>query len=144
MNKKKEAERDAFELARATMFFGEGAGNRRKLIAATVQHKLDTDPNGYGVHFYRAIDNEDMAKHAEAARKERKKIDRSKSASRNVRALATGNYGNATSNVVVLMTVAYVAHKTGLDKKAYEKGKVLLRRAQSRIKQYRHNIRPVN
>ena len=35
----KEASKDAKEFARAKMFYGEGAGNRRKLIKATVNQK---------------------------------------------------------------------------------------------------------
>lgn len=36
---KKRARKDAKEYARAQMFYGEGAGNRRKLIKATVKQR---------------------------------------------------------------------------------------------------------
>ena len=40
----KEAKKDAAEFARAKMFYGEGAGTRRKLIKAKVESRSSRDP----------------------------------------------------------------------------------------------------
>ena len=42
---RREAKRDAKEAARAKMSYGEGAGNRRKLINESVKAKSKKDPN---------------------------------------------------------------------------------------------------
>jgi hypothetical protein len=41
----REARKDATEFAKAKMFYGEGAGTRRKLIKAKVEAKAGKDPN---------------------------------------------------------------------------------------------------
>jgi hypothetical protein len=122
MNVRKEAARDAHELARATMFYGEGAGTRRKLISATVEQKYSQDPT-YARAFDQALNNEDMAEHAAKARKERRQLDRNTSLSKNVRGIMTGNKQGVNTGVLVAMAVAYYAHQTGYDKKIYEAGR---------------------
>lgn len=140
MNVKKEAQRDAHELARAQMFFGEGAGTRRKLIQATVQEKADRDPE-YARLVMREIDDQDMAEHAAAARKERRRIDQKESAKKNTRALVSGNYHNVQSGILLAIVAGYFAHEKGLDKIAYEKGKVVVTDVKIRIKKYRNKKR---
>jgi hypothetical protein len=76
MNVRKQAAKDAFEFARAQMFYGEGAGTRRKLIKAQVEHRIATIP-GYAQAYNNAMLAQDMVEHAEKARKMRKNIDRS-------------------------------------------------------------------
>ena len=66
----REARKDAQEFARAKMFYGEGAGTRRKLIKAKVEGKSKKDPN-YKKAFDQHLSNQDMSKHAEKARGER-------------------------------------------------------------------------
>lgn len=71
----REAKKDAQEHARAKMFFGEGAGNRRKLIKATVEAKAKRDPS-YKKAFDHHLGKQDMSTHASKARMERKRTDR--------------------------------------------------------------------
>jgi hypothetical protein len=71
----REANKDAREYARAKMFYGEGAGTRRKLIKAKVDQKSKQDPN-YKKAFDHHLGRQDMGKHAEKARGERRGKDR--------------------------------------------------------------------
>ena len=66
----REASKDAKEYARAKMFYGEGAGTRRKLIKAKVEEK--SKDAGYKEAFNYALSKQDMNKHADAAKRERK------------------------------------------------------------------------
>lgn len=122
MSTAKEARRDAEEFARAQMFYGEGAGTRRKLIQATVQSKIDRNP-AYGRAFAQELSHQDMAEHANKARKERSRQDKSESVSRNVRAIARGDNRGVNASLIVLGTVAYYAHQSGIDKKIYDAAK---------------------
>lgn len=56
------------------MYYGEGAGNRRKLIRATVKER--SKDSRYKAEFDKALAKQDMAKHASAAKRERKTTDR--------------------------------------------------------------------
>lgn len=69
-----QAKSDAEEYARAKMFYGEGAGNRRKLIKARVEQRKKNDPD-YAEEFERQLANQDMEKHAKKATQERKMKD---------------------------------------------------------------------
>lgn len=70
----REARKDATEFAKAKMFYGEGAGTRRKLIKAKVEAKAGKDPN-YKKAFDHHLANQDMGKRAEGARSERRRKD---------------------------------------------------------------------
>jgi hypothetical protein len=70
----REARKDATEFAKAKMFYGEGAGTRRKLIKAKVEAKAGKDPN-YKKAFDHHLGNQDMGKRAEGARSERRRKD---------------------------------------------------------------------
>lgn len=122
MNVLKEARRDAEEYAFSQMYYGEGAGNKRKLIAATVAAKALRNP-GYKREFDRAYARQDMAKHAEAATKVRRRTDAIHAVNKNVKAAATGNYGGVNAAVLVVGIAAFYAHKTGFDKKVVNKVK---------------------
>lgn len=61
--------RDAKEFTQAKMYYGEGAGNRRKLIKATVKAR-SKDPF-YKSEFDKAVANTDMSKRATQARRQR-------------------------------------------------------------------------
>lgn len=88
------AKQDAEEYANAKMFYGEGAGNRRKLINATVKQR--SKQAGYKEEFERQLAQQDMVKAASRARTERKAKDAKKASAAAVYA---------------------VAHATGIDKK---------------------------
>lgn len=58
---RRRATKDAKEFARAKMFYGEGAGTRRKLIKATVEER-SKDPQ-YKKAFDEALSKQNMSKH---------------------------------------------------------------------------------
>lgn len=68
------ARKDAKEYARAKMFYGEGAGTRRKLINNTVAQR-SKDSKYYKEAFDRYYSEQDMAKHVSKARSERHRKD---------------------------------------------------------------------
>ena len=69
-----EAGKDAKEHTKAKMFYGEGAGTRRKLIKAKVEAKTKKDPT-YQKAFDYHVSNTDLGKRAEQARGERSRKD---------------------------------------------------------------------
>lgn len=111
---RRKARKDAKEYSRAKMYYGEGAGNRRKLINATVKER-SKDPT-YKQAFDEALSKQDMSKHASAAKRERKAADVKKSAGKMGRGLvnaATGNIARASAAAVVVYAGL---HYTGADK----------------------------
>lgn len=124
MSTAKHARRDAHEYARAKMFYGEGAGNRRKLIEASVESKMMKDSK-YASAFRAELERQDMGEHAAKARAERNRMDRNEAISRNTKAVLNGNSKSMNTGVLVLSAAVYVAHQTGLDVKIYAKGKQL-------------------
>lgn len=109
------AKQDAEEYANAKMFYGEGAGNRRKLINATVKQR--SKQAGYKEEFERQLAQQDMVKAASRARTERKAKDAKKAvgkASRSAINIAMGNVGRASASAAAVYAVA---HATGIDKK---------------------------
>lgn len=133
MNVNKMAQQDAGRWAAAEMFFGEGAGTRRKLLWAEISDKLATIPE-YQEIFDRAYRSQNMTKHAEAALAERKRIDRAAKAGKNLRAIKSGNLQNLTTGVALVFFAGYVAHEFGYDKKAYEEGKKVYKKARVEVK----------
>lgn len=123
MSAEKEARRDAREFARSQMYYGEGAGTRRKLISATVESKSQRNDR-YARAFRQELANQDMAEHAIKARKERERHDRAQMVQKNVRGLASGNYQNLSAGVMIIGAAAYFAHQTGLDREIYNKARI--------------------
>jgi hypothetical protein len=122
VNISKIAAKDAAEWARAEMFFGEGAGTRRKLLEAEIAHKVE-NLSDYNELFKKAYSKQNMADHAAKAAKERKHIDRMAKVSKNARALVHGDRRGLSTGVFVIVAIGYVAHQTGYDKVALEEGK---------------------
>lgn len=75
------AKKDAKEYARAKMFYGEGSGNRRKLIKNIVAER-SKDPT-YKQAFEESLAKQDMAKHAQKAKSERHRKDASEQVKKN-------------------------------------------------------------
>ena len=124
----KEANKDAKEYARAKMYYGKGAGNRRKLINATVAEK-SKDKN-YKDAFDKALAIQDMADHANKARSERKRADAKEKAGQAVR----GTYHTIVQDggkvaawvslgISVVAGTSLILRETGYDKKIIQKGK---------------------
>ena len=134
MNLKDQARKDAVEFARAQMYFGEGAGNRRKLISASVAAKIERHP-GYHALFNKFYAQQDMAKHAALARKERRRADTLHAINRNVKAAAAGNYGGVNAAVLVIAAGGWYAHQTGFDKKVAAKVKARYIELRQRMQQ---------
>lgn len=108
----REASKDASEFARAKMFYGEGAGTRRKLIKASVDAKSAKDPD-YKKAFDFHLAKQDMSIHAEKARGERKHTDTKKSVKQKTGYLArkfTGEMGtNAAFTAAGIAGLAYLS-----------------------------------
>lgn len=102
------AKKDANEYAKAQMFYGEGAGTRRKLIGAQVKSR-SKDPS-YKKAFDYHSDKQDLGKRASQARGERKRKDVVKGVGKTARgvknlALQTG------APVAVSSMAVYAAYK---------------------------------
>lgn len=113
-----QAKKDAKEYARAKMFYGEGAGTRRKLIKATVNQR-SKDPV-YKKAFDEALSNQDMSKHATKARSERKRKDVTnevKKTGRGVINIVAGHPERVGATLAVAGAAYSAAHKYGVDKK---------------------------
>lgn len=112
----KEARKDAEEHARAKMFYGQGAGTRRKLINASVAAKKAKDPK-YAKAFDDHFKNQDLSVHASKARGERKSTDRKENTKKRAGYLArrlTGEMGTqAAFTAAALAGVAFVRSPKG-------------------------------
>lgn len=118
---RRKAKKDAKETARAKMYYGEGAGNRRKLIKAKVANRRK-DLQGYSEEYDRALAKEDPNRHLNAARRERKAANAKKAAGKNARGLYRLATGQGFRNVAFSAAVLYGAAKvTGADKYAADK-----------------------
>lgn len=118
----REARKDAKEFARAQMFYGDGAGIRRRLIAAKVESKV-AKSDSYARFFQQELARQDMAIHASKAQRERLLKDTSFAVRKNIRGLVTGDYRAVNSSIIVILAGGYLAHQTGFDRVVYEKGK---------------------
>ena len=105
MSKKYQAMRDAKEFMRAKVYYGEGAGIRRKLIKALVDER-SADPV-YKKAFEEACKHQDLTKHVFAATTERKVRDGVKIFVKKVPKIAVG-VGSAIA--------LYVNNKEKVDK----------------------------
>lgn len=126
----KQAQKDAKEYARAKMYYGNGAGTRRKLINNTVNQRLK-DPV-YKKAFEAALSSQDMEKHVRAAKRERK-IANVKEAAQGV---VTGDTGNSSRGVKIavasIIGTAGILRVTGLDRKIIGAGKEFIDRQQAK------------
>jgi|LakMenEpi03Aug12_release.lakeMendotaPanAssembly.Ray.scaffolds.fasta_scaffold01451_10 hypothetical protein len=99
----KKAKKDAQEFARAKMFYGEGAGVRRKLVKATVDQR-SKNSSEYKKAFDFHLKSQDMSKHAGKAKKERKSKDRNAKNAQRIKAVArraTGEMGTQAAFVAI-------------------------------------------
>lgn len=139
MNAQKEARRDAREFARAAMYYGEGAGIRRKLITATVDGKAGRNP-AYARAFRLELARQDMATHAAKARREREVKDVGHVVGKNVRGILTGDLRSVNTGILMMGAVVYVAHHTGADKVIYDKAKKKVNDFKARRRARKTNI----
>ena len=118
------AKKDAKEYARAKMYYGEGAGTRRKLINATVNQRSKNDPF-YKEEFDRQLSKQDMAKHAAKARAERTATDTKNAVVKTGKGIINAARGIGYVSATAA-TIYSVAHYTGLDKKVMEYGERMI------------------
>jgi hypothetical protein len=122
------AAKDAKEAALAKMYYGEGAGTRRKLIKAQVEARKKNDP-AYAEAYDRHFGNQDMEKATNKAVKQRKRTDRTNATvktAKGVRHILNGNSQYANATAAILVGGAMYAHKKGIDKMIFEKGKTFV------------------
>jgi hypothetical protein len=129
------AKKDAEEFTRAKMFYGEGAGTRRKLIKAKVEQRM-SDPQ-YKKAFDHFTNRTDLAKRSDQARGERRRKDISNSTrktARGVKNVLVGNPRNATIAALAVAGVAQEAHARGIDTKVLNLGKEAVRNVLASVK----------
>lgn len=111
-----QASKDAKEFARAKMYYGEGAGNRRKIIKNQVESRKKKSKD-YADAFDAALAKQDMGKHATKATKQRKSTDRKESRRKKFGAVArrlTGEWGTDAAVVALIAGgVAFAASPQG-------------------------------
>lgn len=127
------AAQDAYEYGVAQMFYGEGAGTRRKLLDVVIGDRIHDIP-GYEMAFETASARLNQTELAEIAIKQRKSLDRAAKAGQNFRALKNGNMKNLSTGVFIVAGVVMVAHQTGYDKVVEAKAKELYKRAKVEVK----------
>lgn len=118
------AKKDAKEFARAKMFYGEGAGTRRKLIKAKVESRSKDEQ--YKAAFDHYFANQDLGRHASKAKTERKVRNVTKGTAKTGRGIINIINGNPQAAGAVAVTVvgaAGLAHKAGVDKILLNQGK---------------------
>jgi len=129
----REARKDAKEFARAKMFYGEGAGTRRKLIKANVEGKAKRDP-AYKSAFEKHLNSQDMSTHAQKARAERHRKNVKNSTAKTARGVShmlRGNSQYASAAAATLVGGAFFVHKHGIDKIVLNSAKKTLKTAQN-------------
>lgn len=128
------AKKDAKEYSRAKMFYGEGAGNRRKLIKNIVAER-SKDPM-YKQAFEESLAKQDMAKHAQKAKSERKRKDASeqvKKTGRGIVNIVTGHPERVGAGLAVAAVAVGVTHKTGVDRMVVNAAKTKIKDIRSRV-----------
>lgn len=113
----RQAKKDAAEYTKAKMFYGEGAGTRRKLINNTVEAR-SKNPE-YKKAFDSHVANTDFSKRAAQAKSERRRKNVTKTAGKTVRGtkhVLTGNAQYASAGVALTVGGALYAHRKGVDK----------------------------
>lgn len=129
------AKKDAQEHARAKMFYGEGAGTRRKLIKAKVEAR-SADPD-YKRAFEAHLAKQDMGRHADKARSERTRKDVTQSTTKTAKGVVrvlSGNAMNASAAAIVVGSGVMYARQTGLDRKVASYGKMAYSAAVREVK----------
>lgn len=114
----REARKDADEFAKAKMFYGEGAGTRRKLIKAKVDAKVKKDPT-YKKAFDHYVEGQDMAKRASQARSLRRRTDAKNTTGKTVRGVyrkATGGFGQTSAAAAAIYAGYSIAKQMGYDR----------------------------
>lgn len=133
------AKKDAKEYARAKMYYGEGAGNRRKLIKNTVAERSKNAH--YKEAFERYSSQQDMAEHASKARAERKINDAKKGTAKHARGIINilrGRWMYVGASTIALYTIGKY---TGVNDKIAAWGKVAAKDAIDWVSTAFHDVK---
>lgn len=131
----REAKKDATEFTKAKLFYGEGAGNRRKLIKATVEAKSKRDPS-YKKAFDHHVNNTDLSKRASQARSERKRKDVKKSAGRTARGIKNLALGTGATTTVAAAALYYSYQNPQVRSVVQKAGKTTIATAKQAVKNH--------
>lgn len=126
------ASKDAKEFTQAKMYYGDGAGTRRKLIKNSVESK-SKDPN-YKKAFDAHVAKTDMGQRVSQAQSKRKRTDTvegAKKTGRGVIHTLKGNPQYASAAATVVVAGAVFAHKAGVDKMLMNAGKTAVSKAKA-------------
>lgn len=127
------ASKDAKEHIRAKMYYGEGAGVRRRQIKAVVTERSKDD--SYKKAFDAHVNGQDLAKASAKAHSKRKRTDvvnGTKKTARGVNHIINGNPQYASAAAALLVGGAMYIHKSGIDKTIRDKGKTMYNDMKSR------------
>jgi len=117
---KKDAKKDAEDMARAKAYYGEGAGNRRKQIRNRISERMK-DPD-YKAEYEKQLAAQDMSKHQKAANRERHAQDAKNAVAKTGRGIKNLIMGVGSASMAAV-AIYNVAKLTGADKKIAELGK---------------------
>lgn len=131
---KKDAKKDAEDMARAKAYYGEGAGNRRKQIRNRISERMK-DPD-YKAEYDKQLAAQDMSKHQKAANRERHVQDAKNTAAKTARGIKNLLLGVGSASIAAVML--YNAAKfTGADKKIAEFGKKAFNDVSDKVKSFK-------
>ena len=140
----KMAKKDAKEFSRAKMYYGEGAGTRRKLIKGSTEAKIKRDP-AYKKAFEEHMSRQDMSVHATKAIRQRSRTDKKNTSVKTGKAVArrvTGEMGSAAA-IVALVGTGYAFSKTPQGKKIMSSSINMIKKQATSAKRAK-NIRDLN
>jgi len=135
----REAKKDAEEFTRAKLFYGQGAGTRRKLIKAKVEAKSAKDPS-YKKAFDHHVSSTDLGKRASQARGERKRKDvvsGTAKTARGVHRSLTGGMGAVSATSALLAGGYLYARRHQIDSLVANSAKSTL----GNIKRNKNNVK---
>ncbi|QFG09306.1 hypothetical protein SEA_SLOOPYJOE_11 [Arthrobacter phage Sloopyjoe] len=127
------ASKDAKEYIEAKMYYGEGAGVRRRQIKAVVSERSKDD--SYKKAFDEHVNGQDLAKASAKAHSKRKRTDvvkGTKKTARGINHIINGNPQYASAAAALVVGGAMYIHKSGIDKLVMDKGKTMYSEAKSR------------
>lgn len=125
------ARKDAKEFTQAKMYYGEGAGTRRRLIKNTVTER-SKDPL-YKQAFDTHVSNTDMNKRVAQAKSKRARTDTvnsTRKTARGVTHVLSGNTQYASAAAIAAVGVGTAAYKLGIHKTVAKAAKTSLRAQQ--------------
>lgn len=129
-----QAKSDANEFVKAKLFYGEGAGTRRKLIKARVESRSKASPH-YKKAFEEHVANQNLDKRASQAVRTRHRKDATNFTRKTVRGVhrsLTGGFGPVTVTAAAIAAGAAYFHNSGADRVLLQKASSALRSSGAR------------